>query len=104
MYIEYVLQPIYLNDVGNQFSPTVIVAPLTTGRYVRFNVNIAVEAPEGGLTSDSLVLLNQIRLVDKSRILRYWGSLSPSTMRKVDEAIKISLGLISLDPYAADQQ
>lgn len=92
------------NDVGNQFSPTVIVAPLTTGQYARYDVNVEVSAPEGGLTNDSLVLLNQIRVVDKSRMLRYWGRLSPMTMRKVDEAIKISLGLVPLDPYAADQQ
>lgn len=92
------------NDMGNQFSPTVIVAPLTTGQYARFDVNVEVKAPEGGIDNDSLVLLNQIRVVDKSRLLRYWGRLSPRTMRKVDEAIKISLGLIPLDPYVGDQQ
>lgn len=92
------------NDVGNQFSPTVMVAPLTTGQYARFDVNVEVKAPEGGLTNDSLVLLNQIRVVDKSRILRYWGRLTPTTMQKVDQAIKISLGLIPIDPYVADQQ
>ncbi len=92
------------NDLGNQFSPTVIVAPLTTGPYARFDVNVEVKAPEAGLTNDSLVLLNQIRVVDKSRILRYWGHLSPVTMRKVDEAIRISLGLVPVEPYAGDQR
>lgn len=82
------------NDVGNQFSPTVIVAPVTTGETARFRVNVAVKSPEGGLSNNSLILLNQIRTVDRSRISHYWGHVSPQTMQKVDAAIKVSLGLI----------
>lgn len=92
------------NDFGNRSGRTVIVAAITTGEKARFRVNVEVKAPEGGLRSNSLVLLHQLLTVDKSRLGHYWGHFSASTMRKVDEAIKISLGLVPLDPYAADQQ
>jgi mRNA interferase MazF len=82
------------NDVGNRYSPTIIVAAITSGGHARFDVNVAVNAPEGGLANDSLILLNQIRTVEKSRLGRYWGRVSPQTMAVVDEAIKISLGLV----------
>lgn len=84
------------NDIGNLYSPTTIVAPLTTGNLARYDVNVEVKSPEGGLTQDSLVLLNQIRVVDKSRLGRYWGRLSPGTMSKVDHAIRVSLGLVTI--------
>ena len=57
-----------------------------------FRVNVEIKAPEGGLTNNSLILLNQIRVIDRSRLGRYWGHVSPETMQKVNEAIKISLG------------
>lgn len=84
------------NDVGNQYSPTVIVAAITTGNRSQFSVNVLVKAPEGGLTNDSLILLNQIRTVDKSRLGRYWGRVSAQTLSRVDDAIKISLGLVPI--------
>ena len=84
------------NDVGNRFSPTVIVAAITSGSHTNFDVNVLVKAPEGGLTNDSLILLNQIRTVDRSRLGRYWGRVSPQTMAQVDEAIRISLGLVTI--------
>lgn len=81
------------NDVGNQYSPTIIVAPITSGDNAKFRVNVTMKQPEGGLTNNSIILLNQIRTVDRSRLGRYWGLALPQTMKKVDEAIKISLGL-----------
>ena len=81
------------NDIGNQYSPALIVATITSGEYARYDVQVAVKAPEGGLHHNSLVLLNQIRTVDKRRIGRYWGRLSAQTMMLVDDAITISLGL-----------
>ena len=84
------------NDVGNQYSPTVIVAAITTGSHTQFDVNVLIKAPEGGLRNDSLVLLNQIRTVDKTRLSRHWGRLSAQTMERGDEAIKISLGLVAI--------
>ena len=84
------------NDVGNKFSPTVIVAAITSGEESVYPVEVKVKSSEGGLKKDSLVLLNQIRTVDKERLGKYWGHLSHITMNQVDEAIKISLGLIPL--------
>jgi len=82
------------NDLGNRHSPTLIVAPLTSGTHARFDVNVAMQAPEGSLTNDSLVLLNQIRTANLSRFGRYWGRMKPRTMAKVDDAILNSLGLV----------
>jgi mRNA interferase MazF len=81
------------NDIGNRYSPVLIVAALTSGDTARYDVEVEIRAPEGGLERDSLVLLNQIRTVDKRRLGRYWGRLAPSTMARVDDAIGISLGL-----------
>lgn len=92
------------NDFGNRSGRTVIVAAITTGETARFRVNVEIKTPEGGLRNNSLVLLHQLLTIDKSRLGHYWGHLSPATMRKVDEALKISLGLIPLDPYVGDQQ
>ena len=82
------------NDIGNRYSPTIIVAAIATGDRSRFAVNVEVKAPEGGLANDSIILLNQIRTVDRTRLGKYWGRVSPQTMNQVNEAIKISLGLV----------
>jgi mRNA interferase MazF len=82
------------NDIGNHYSPVLIVAALTSGETARYDVQVEVKAPEGGLRHNSLVLLNQIRTIDKKRVGRFWGRLSTQTMRQVDEAIKISLSLV----------
>jgi len=81
------------NDVGNRYSPTTIVAAITTGDTAKYPIHVAIKVPEGGLENNSIILLNQILTVDKSRLGRYWGHVTSGTMRKVDEAIKISLGL-----------
>ncbi len=82
------------NDIGNRYSPTIIVAAITSGNQSRFDVNVLLKAPEGGLANDSIVLLNQIRTIDRARLGRRWGRVSPQIMAQVDEAIKISLGLV----------
>lgn len=84
------------NDIGNEYSPVLIVAALTSGERARYDVQVEVKAPEGGLHNNSIVLLNQIRTIDKRRIGRYWGRLSAQTMQQVDEAIRISLGLVPI--------
>lgn len=84
------------NDIGNLYSPVLIVVALTSGENARYDVQIEVKAPEGGLHHNSLVLLNQIRIIDKRRVGRYWGRLSTQTMQQVDKAIKISLGLVPI--------
>lgn len=81
------------NDIGNRYSPTIIVAAITSTLRPDFDVNVIIRAPEGGLTNDSTVLLNQIRTVDRSRLGRYWGRLTPTTMASIDRALLISLAL-----------
>lgn len=53
-----------------------------------------IKAPEGGLAVDSVALLNQIRSIDKQRLIKRLGNLNSETMEQVDKAIKISLGLV----------
>lgn len=81
------------NDVGNYFSRTIIVAAITSGEESRFRVQVEIKAPDGGLRNDSLILLNQLLTVDKIRLREYYGRVSADVMRKVDDAIAISLGL-----------
>jgi mRNA interferase MazF len=84
------------NDLGNQHSPVTIIACLTSGGKALFDTEIEVKAPEGGLRNDSLVLLNQLRTIDKSRVCGHYGSLSRETMTRIDHALMISLGLFPL--------
>ena len=85
------------NDVGNRWSPATIVAAITS-RTARDRYPIQVEeaAPEGGLERDSLILLDQLRTVDKSRLARRLGRLQSTTQARVDDALRISLGLARL--------
>lgn len=82
------------NDVANQYSPVLIVAAVTSSLRALHPTDVEALAPEGGLRKNSRILLNQIRTVDKARVIDRWGHLSNETMSKVDEALKISLGLV----------
>ena len=73
-----------------------IVAAITSGDKAGYDVQVEVKAPEGGLHHDSLVLLNQIRTIDKRRVGRRWGRLSRGTMQQVDRSLSISLGLVPI--------
>ncbi len=85
------------NDISNRFSPITIVAAITSQvRDPARPTSVFVHFPEGGLTVDSVVLLNQIRTIDKRRLFKCVGRLSPPTMARVDRAIGISLGLLPL--------
>ena len=85
------------NDVANRYSPITIVAAITSRPRDRDRpTNILVGAPEGGLTSGSSILLNQVRSVDKKRLIKRLGTLARDTMRRVDQALMISLGLVEL--------
>lgn len=84
------------NDIGNQRSPLTIIAAITSSRSRRGPVGILINAGEGGLLSDSVVLLNQIRSVDRYRLLKRLGVLHPHTMQQVDRALKISFGLLEV--------
>ena len=86
------------NDIANRWSPITIVAAITSkvdgGRT--YPTQVAVQAPEGGLRADSVILLNQIRSVDTSRLVRRLGVLRTETVREVDRALLLSLGLVEL--------
>lgn len=82
------------NDIGNEVSPTTIIVPLTTKNFMKeYPTNVNIPKGVGGLREDSTVLLSQIRTIDKSRLENKIGHLSAAYMAKVDEAIRISLGL-----------
>ena len=82
------------NDKGNKYSPLTIIAPLTSKDFTKeFPTNVFVSREESGLDKDSTILLNQIKTIDKSRIMKKISSLNSFLMNKVDLAIKISLGL-----------
>jgi mRNA interferase MazF len=85
------------NDIGNRFSDVTIVAPITSKHDAElYPTEVLVRAPEGGLKTDSVVLLNQIRAVDKRRLSRRLGALHPSTMALLNDALAISVGLAEL--------
>ena len=87
------------NNVGNLHSPTVIAAA-TTSRLnkAKLPTHVELRADEYGLPKDSVVLLEQIRTIDKRRLKQRIGVLPPETLRKVETALKISLGLTE-DPH-----
>jgi mRNA interferase MazF len=85
------------NDVANRHSPITIVAAITSQFEEQlYPTEVLIQPPEGGLTIPSVTLLNQIRSVDKRRLVRRLGALAPATMARVDRAILISLGLVEI--------
>ena len=82
------------NNIGNRFSPTVIAAAITSRESkARLPTHIHLYADNSGLSKDSVVLLEQIRTLDKRRLKEKMGTLNSSDMFKVDEALSISFGL-----------
>ena len=80
------------NNIGNKHAPTTIVAPITSRLTKKLlPTHIAVAQGEGGLKAESIVLLEQIRVVDKQRLLQKLGALSSKKILEIDEAIRISL-------------
>ena len=84
------------NDVGNQHSPITIVAAVTSNVARRGPTSVVVSTPDGGLADDSVILLNQIRSIDKQRLIRRLGAVHPDTMLRVDQALMLSLGLLDV--------
>ena len=80
------------NDVGNKFSPTVIAAAITSQKdKTKLPTHISVSSQNCGLAKDSIVLLEQIRTIDKQRLKEHMGHLDDGAMNKIDEALSISL-------------
>ena len=84
------------NDVGNRHSPTVIAAAITSKLdKTKLPTHINLRAADCGLAKDSIILTEQIRTLDKRRLREQAGRLPPEEMRRVDEALGISMGLES---------
>ena len=82
------------NDVGNRHSPTVIAAAITSQiNKARLPTHIELTASSFGLTKDSVILLEQIRTIDKRRLLEKMGKLDEGGMNRVDSALAVSFGL-----------
>ena len=80
------------NDTGNKYSPTVIAAAVTS-RINKAKLPTHIELPQAyGLQKDSVILLEQIRTINKKRLMSRIGQLPPATMSRVNKAILISLG------------
>lgn len=90
------LRPVLIvqNDVGNKFSPTVIAAAITSQMTkTKLPTHIDVYAENFGLSRDSVILLEQIRTIDKKRLREKMGHIDDDLMQKVNNAITISFGL-----------
>ena len=84
------------NNVGNRFSPTVIAAAITSQREkANLPTHIEVQSTASGLSRDSIVLLEQIRTLDKHRLRERAGQITAEDQRRVDQALDVSLGLSS---------
>ncbi len=82
------------NDMGNRYSPTVICAAITSKmNKAKLPTHIALAAEQFGVVKDSVILLEQIRTIDKSRLREKVCHLDVETMVKISEALKISLAL-----------
>ncbi len=82
------------NNIGNKYSPTVIAAAITSQQSkAKLPTHIPIVADNCGLSKDSVVLLEQIRTIDKQRLKERMGAVDQRSMNRVDNAISISFGL-----------
>ena len=82
------------NDIGNKYSPTVIAAAITSQKdKTRLPTHIQVNASGCGLAKDSIVLLEQVRTIDKKRLKEKMGTLDVGSMDRVNKALTVSFGL-----------
>lgn len=83
------------NDVGNRYSPTVVIAAITSQiAKAKLPTHVELPADEKNIGKDSVILLEQIRTIDKRRLKEKVATLDKSMMEKVDTALRISLGLV----------
>ncbi|MBB5181627.1 mRNA interferase MazF [Planomicrobium koreense] len=83
------------NDIGNRFSPTVIIAAITAQiQKAKLPTHVEINAKKYGFERDSVILLEQLRTIDKSRLTDKITQLDEALMEKVDEALEISVGLV----------
>jgi mRNA interferase MazF len=87
------------NDVGNKFSPTVIIAVITSRlEKTRLSIHIRLKDLSCGIEKNSIILLEQIRTLDRSRLTEYKGCLNLAQLKEVDRALQISFGLEQVQP------
>lgn len=85
------------NDINNKYSPVTIVAAITSYDNEKiYETEVFIQKNKAGLNVDSVILLNQIRTVDKQRLIKKIGQIDQSTMDQVDMALQLSLGIIKL--------
>ncbi len=85
------------NDVANRWSPVTIVAAISSqSDGTVYPTEVRVDPPEGSLKVPSVVLLNQIRSIDRRRLVKRLGRLRPDTMKLVNRALQVSLGLAGI--------
>lgn len=85
------------NDIGNKYSPTIIIAAITSQiNKAKLPTHVEIHAPEYGLPKDSVVLLEQIRTIDKKRLRERIGRFNDEMMDSVNQCLTISLGLANL--------
>lgn len=82
------------NDTANRFSPVTIVAAISSKFDDKlYPTEVLIHAGQAGLKQDSVIVLNQIRTIDKTRIVKKIGKVSSFTLKRADTALKISVGL-----------
>ncbi|MBQ3140626.1 MAG: type II toxin-antitoxin system PemK/MazF family toxin [Clostridia bacterium] len=92
------------NDVGNKFSPTVIAAAITSQHAkAKLPTHIELSASDCGLTKDSIILLEQVRTIDKRRLRERMGRLNDFSMLRVDRALSVSFGLLGPDAVRREE-
>lgn len=85
------------NDIANEHSPITIVAAITSKYDDRlYPTEVSIKSGEAGLSQDSVVLLNQVRSIDRKRLVKKLGKVSEKTMKRANASIKISMGLIEI--------
>lgn len=82
------------NDIGNRYSPTVIAAAITSKiNKAKLPTHIELDAQSYGLVKDSIIMMEQIRTIDKRRLKEKIGHLDSAAMRRVDDALNVSFGI-----------
>lgn len=85
------------NDIANRHSPITIVAAITSTTGGRlYPTEVLISKGEAGLAVDSVILLNQLRSIDKERLVRRLGAVAGQTMKRADRALALSLGLAAI--------
>lgn len=81
------------NDIGNKYSPTIIVAAITSKTKANLPTHVELAAADGGLSKNSVVLLEQLRTIDKRRLKEHIGSLDEAQLPSVNQALSVSLDI-----------